>query len=231
MSFASTQDLLHWIQANPRLSQIFALILGKKTQDAAHDASHLLRVALWGLRLLEYSSETTSEELVAAALLHDWINLPKDHPDRLLASQYSADAAKSLLLDFGYSSEATLRICEAIRDHSYSRGQRPESHLGKALQDADRLEAIGSIGLMRVFATGAKMNTAFFDAEDPWARKRDLNDRRYSIDHFFQKLLKIHETMNTEAGKLEAQQRPKILREFLIQLGSELGEPYETSRS
>ena len=111
-------------------------------KDSAHDLAHLLRVALWTCRLLQKTEMV--EEAVAAALLHDLVNVPKNHPDRVRASELSAEAACPLLARAGFSPAEIDGISAAIRQHSFSRGERPSSFLGQALQDADRLEALGA---------------------------------------------------------------------------------------
>jgi len=161
---------------------------------------------------------------IAAALLHDLVNIPKNHPDRALASEKSAEAARALLKEAGFSQPETESICLAIRQHSYSRGERPSTALGMALQDADRLEALGSIGIMRTYSTGVRMGTKYFDPEDPWAKRRPLNDLTFSLDHFYTKLFKLPETMNTAAGREEASQRLRPMRAFMESLERELGE-------
>lgn len=215
---------MKWARSRPKLAPILAAAEqnGQNEKDAAHDLSHLWRVAYWTIRL---APEIDPEEAVAAALMHDHVNVPKNHPDRTKASTLSAEAALPYLKAGGFSPEAILRIQAAIRDHSFSRGAIPEEALGKALQDADRLEALGAIGLMRVFATGARMNTSFFDAEDPWAESRELDDKKYSVDHFFTKLLKLPATFQTEAGRREATRRAATLENFLDTTAEELGEP------
>lgn len=95
-----------------------------------------------------------------------------------------------------------------------------------ALQDADRLEALGAIGIMRVFSTGAGMGAKYFHDSDPWAKNRELDDRVYSVDHFRAKLLGLEAAMNTEWGRREATRRTEVLRDFLRRLGEEIGEPF-----
>ncbi|HEY8280756.1 MAG TPA: HD domain-containing protein [Bdellovibrionota bacterium] len=221
-TLSQRMELKHWIESRPRLNPLLAAAQGQGGEDAAHDSAHLLRVALWTCRLMQASG--FEERAVAAALLHDLVNLPKNHPDRALASERSAEAAKGILEGAGFSVGEIREITLAIRQHSFSRGEAPSSALGKALQDADRLEALGAIGLMRVFSTGAKMGASYFHPEDPWALSRPLDDKSYSVDHFFTKLLKLADTMNTEAGREEAKLRLRPLRVFLESLGHELGE-------
>ena len=191
--------------------------------DPTHDTAHALRVAHWTLRL--GGTEADAREAIAAALLHDAVNPPKDSPERSLASVQSAEAARERLTALGFAADSVERICVAIRDHSFSRGAVPATPLGRALQDADRLEALGAIGLLRCISTGVRMGGAWFHTDDPWAEARPLDDAGYSVDHFFTKLLTLPATMRTEAGRAEADRRVAFLREFLAHLGGELGRP------
>jgi uncharacterized protein len=193
------------------------------TPDPTHDVAHALRVAEWTLRLAEPGVE--SREAIAAALLHDAVNPPKDSPERGLASERSAELARRRLPALGFAPEAVERIADAIRDHSFSRGAVPGTALGRALQDADRLEALGAIGLLRCISTGVRMGGAWFDPDDPWAERRPLDDRRWSVDHFAHKLLRLPATMRTPAGREEAGRRAAFLRGFLERLSEELGRP------
>lgn len=191
--------------------------------DPTHDVAHALRVAHWTLVL--GGDAIDAREAVAAALLHDAVNPPKDSPERAHASERSAALANVRLASLGFSSAAIERITDAIRDHSFSRGAVPGTPLGCALQDADRLEALGAIGLLRCVSTGVRMDGAWFHADDPWAVSRPLDDARYSVDHFYRKLLTLPATMRTAAGRAEAERRAAFLRAFLAQLGEELGRP------
>jgi uncharacterized protein len=180
-----------------------------------------LRVAEWTVRL---AGDAVDERLsIAAALLHDIVNVPKNHPDRARASEKSADAARTLLRQLGFTEVDSELVADAIRDHSFTRGATPSSTLGKALQDADRLEALGVIGAFRCIATGTTFGADLFDADDPWARERELDDKRYSVDHFFVKLFKLPSTFQTHGGRAEAERRANVMQAMLDQLGEELG--------
>jgi uncharacterized protein len=89
----------------------------------------------------------------------------------------AAEAAGPILLDCGFSADATERIVEAIRQHSFSRGDVPSSPLGRALQDADRIEALGAIGIFRLISVAENMGSEYYDTNDPWSTHRDLNCR------------------------------------------------------
>lgn len=218
----SRTEVLKMIEASPRLNPLLARVKASQDGDSAHDLAHLLRVGLWTCRILGEKDRT--EEAIAAALLHDLVNVPKNHPDRARASELSAEAAFPLLRASGFSDATSEEICLAIRQHSFSRGEKPSLPLAMALQDADRLEALGAIGIMRCYSTGVRMGTQYFDPEDPWARHRELDDTRFSLDHFFTKLFRLPETMNTPAGREEARMRLRPMQAFMDSLERELGE-------
>lgn len=217
-------DLLALIARDPELARLHASAAVRMDDDPGHDLAHCLRVALWTIELGRPLG-VDPREAVAAALLHDIVNVPKDHPDRHRASERCAEVAVAELPDFGFAPDAVTRIADAIRDHSFSRGAVPTGALGMALQDADRLEAVGALGLFRCISTGARMGARYFHDEDPWARARALDDRAYSVDHFFKKLLGLPATMLTEAGRAEGRRRAAFLEATLDALASELGEP------
>lgn len=209
--------------AESSLPGLFAEVRARVGEDPGHDLGHLLRVALWTVRLGGDAADPA--EAVAAGLLHDIVNVPKDSPERSRASDRCAQESRGILARYDFTPDAVERICDAIRDHSYTRGAVPSSPLGRALRDADRLEAIGAIGVMRAVACGTRMGSAFFHPDDPWAGGRVLDDRKWMVDHFFRKLLLLAETMTTEEGRREARRRTEYLQGFLRQLGDELGVP------
>lgn len=218
----SIRELRAVIRDDAGLASLHAYASECGADDPAHDVAHAERVALWTLRL---APQVAARSAIAAALLHDNVNLPKDSPDRARASELGAAEATRRLPGLGFSEVETASIADAIRTHSYSRGEVPTSELGRALQDADRLETLGALGLCRVLSTGARLRARYFEALDPWAERRDLDDRRYSVDHFFTKLLGLGDTMLTPAGRQEARARTAYLLGFLEQLGCEIGVP------
>ena len=220
---ATRSELLERIAADAVLSRVFAHVRELSADDAAHDVEHLLRVALQTVKLAGPGVELRSA--VSAALLHDVVNLPKNHPERARASEWSAEKARELLQADALEPQQLDEIVEAIEDHSFSSGRRPRSPLGEALQDADRLEALGALGIARTFSTGVRLGARYFHPDDPWADSRPLDDRAFSVDHFFTKLLALPGTLCTEAGRLEAARRAEILKAFLQALAEEIGVP------
>ena len=231
-------ELLAFIAADPELTRLLDFARERMDDDPGHDLAHCLRVAIWAVALGEpaqagvaATDNVDPREAIAAALLHDIVNVPKDSPDRARASELCADLARRELPAFGFTDAAVSRIGDAIRDHSYSRGAVPDSPLGQALQDADRLEALGVIGVFRCISTGARMGARYFHDEDPFAEHRELDDRAFSIDHFTNKLFKLPATMLTAKGRAEAERRARVLSFTLSQLAIELGQPItHTSR-
>ncbi len=223
----SRSELLAAISGDALLLRVLNHVKNAADEDPAHDVEHLLRVAACTLALA--AEQATLRECVCAALLHDVVNVPKNHAERARASTYSATAAREFLQQ-DLPAESLTRVVEAIEDHSFSAGRRPRSALGEALQDADRLEALGALGLARTFSTGARMGARYFDPEDPWALGRSLADTRFSVDHFFSKLLTLAPTLCTEAGRREAEHRAELLRTFLLALADEIGCPLELGK-
>ena len=110
----------------------------------------------------------------------------------------------------------------AIHAHSFLARVEPITAEAKILQDADRMEAVGAIGLARVFYTAGQLNGALFDVDDPLAEEREPDDRRYALDHFQLKLLRLPAMMNTASGRRMAEGRAEYLREFLQRICLEI---------
>lgn len=202
-----------------RLRERFA----REARDGAHDLAHALRVARQAHRLAEVEG-ADAEACVAAALLHDLVYLPKNHPDSRHTAAMAAEEARGWCALHPALEVRAEVICGAILTHSFSGGRVPTTLEGAVLQDADRLEALGAIGIARCFATGGSMGIGLWHPEDPWGRQRERNDKAWSLDHFFQKLLTLEGTMRTPSGRAEAAARTATLRGFLEALAEELGE-------
>ena len=190
--------------------------------DPAHDISHVQRVVQNTLRLTEAESGNPAIT-VPAAWLHDCVSVAKDSPLRKQASKLAAQEAVRFLQSVNYPPDLLAPIYHAIEAHSFSANIATESLEARIVQDADRLEAVGAIGITRCFLTGGSLGTALYDPSDPFAENREPDDRRYTLDHFYCKLLGLADTMKTAAGKAEAIKRTDYMRAFLLQLGSEVG--------
>ena len=211
-----------------RHETLWTLILPQlDTIDLAHDPLHILRVYHWALQLAP-EAKANSDLCGAAALLHDLINIPKESQHRSEGSELSAIAGTPLLKKSGYSQAEMSVIVDAIRTCSWSKGMPPHNPEGLALQEADRLDAIGSIGIIRTIACAQSMRTRgnsgiFYHPTDPMGRHgRMINDREYAIDHFYKKLLKIEPTFTLPSAKKEGSKRNTFMLQFLEEISHEI---------
>jgi uncharacterized protein len=189
--------------------------------DSAHDFNHVMRVYKNAQKLCK--KEKANEKLVlSAALLHDVISFPKSDKRSKSSSLKSAEASKKILKKLNFSEKEIQIVSDAIRDHSFSRGKIPKTLEGKILQDADRLDAIGAIGIARVFAVGGSEKRPFYNNMDPFCKTHTPDDDIWTLDHFYKKLLKLESLMNTKSAKIEAKKRTKVLKVFLSELKNEL---------
>ncbi len=188
------------------------------TADPAHDEQHIARVVATARRLAE--AEGADPAIVLpAAWLHDCVTVAKDSPQRARASRLAAAAATEFLSEIGYPAETLRGIGHAVEAHSFSAGIAPRTIEARVVQDADRLDALGAVGIARTIALGAPL----YAAEEPFPLARQPDDRTSVIDHFYTKLLTLAGTMQTPTGRAEAAARTAFMREFLAQLGREIG--------
>jgi uncharacterized protein len=191
-------------------------------RDPAHDFHHIMRVYK-NAKIIGLHERTNMDILLPAVLLHDLVVYPKGSAKSSKSSDESADLAEDILRSYGYHQDQINQICYCIRMHSYSKRFVPASLEGKILQDADRLDALGAIGIARVFSVGGSENRKFYNANDPFYKTtRDLDDIQWTLDHFQTKLLKLECAMHTEAAKKIAQERTRFMLLFLRQLEKEV---------
>ena len=188
--------------------------------DPAHDLQHVLRVRDNALTIAGIEGADL-RVVEAAALLHELFNYPKAHPESHRSGEVCADRARALLTRL-HCSELVDRVCECIRVHGFSTGLVPSTLEGCVLQDADRLDAIGAIGIARCFATCSSMRRPFYDPSDPFCRRRQPDDKRWGLDHFYRKLLRIADGFHTVTARQMGEQRTRFLRAYLEQLEREL---------
>ena len=193
--------------------------------DPSHDLEHIRRV----VRTCESIGRAMGanlDVLIPAAYLHDVVNVPKNSPERTGASRAAAEQARKILgaLPNMPSEDELTRILQAIEEHSFSRGLAPSSLEAAILQDADRLDGLGAVGVMRTTTCGCKMGAVYYASQYPFGPfdERPLDDRRHTVDHFYAKLLKLEAGMNTDLAREEAKRRTAFMRMFLEQLRSEI---------
>ncbi|PSL19096.1 uncharacterized protein CLV88_10739 [Shimia abyssi] len=196
------------------------------SQDAAHDLAHLDRVWTNASRIADTETDVNLTVLVSAAYLHDLVNLPKDAPNRATASHLAAQEATPILQRLGLSAADITAAQHAITAHSFSAGILPETIEAKILRDADRLDALGAIGIARCFAVSAKLDRAFYDPDDPFAMSRAPDDGQFAMDHWPIKLLRLPEDMLTTTGRAIAKERLATMVQFAQAWATEINAPF-----
>ncbi|MBQ6680094.1 MAG: HD domain-containing protein [Lachnospiraceae bacterium] len=165
-----------------------------------HDTEHTLRVYRTAMAIADAESACDREIIALAALLHD-------ADDHKLFYTENNENARTFLKNAGIPESRMEQIVETINAVSFSKnqGKVPGTIEAKIVQDADRLDALGAIGIARTFAYGGEHG-------------RPLSD---SVQHFYDKLLRLKDLMNTEAAKKIAEKRHQFLLEFLQELEDE----------
>ena len=189
--------------------------------DSGHDIDHVRRVVT-NARSISASENADLRIVLPAAWLHDCVNVPKNSPLRSQASRLAASKASDFLRSILFTEELIDPIAHCILAHSFSAGVPCESLEARVVQDADRLEAVGAIGIARCLMTGGAMRQRLYHPDNPFPLDRKPEDTVQSIDHFFSKLLRLDRTMQTESGRKLASQRTQFMVDYLMQLSSEL---------
>lgn len=183
-------------------------ISGLFSEDATgHDVHHTLRVYRMAMRLAE--AEGADRELVGlAALLHD-----ADDP-KLFGNSEGLPNARAFMDEQGIQPAQAETVCTMISEVSFSKNgsKQPSTIEGMVVQDADRLDALGAIGIARTFAYGGSRGRAIHDPD---------KDTGASIAHFHEKLLKLKALMNTEEAKRIAEARHRYMEAFLEEFHEE----------
>ena len=192
--------------------------------SSGHDWWHIYRVWKNAIVICEHEAKQADKFVVAlAALLHDlddWkFNESEDEAPR---------RAKAWMESCGIESQAIEKVCEIILRISY-KGAKVENKMksleGFIVQDADRLDAIGAIGIGRAFAYGGYKNRPMYDPESPNHMHASFeeykNSKSATINHFHEKLLLLKDMMNTETAKRIAEQRHEVMLRFLDQFMNE----------
>jgi uncharacterized protein len=201
-------------------SQMLAFISQEMKTDAAHDINHVQRVVHTAVKLAEQEGAIL-EVVIPAAYLHDCFTHPKNHPDRHLSSHIAANKAIEFLISIDYPDQHLAAIHHAIVAHSFSANIVTETLEARIVQDADRLDALGAVGVARCVQVGVSFARQLYSLDDPLCDNRQPNDSQYTIDHFFTKLLRLDQGMHTESARIEARRRIEFMRLYLDQLKTE----------
>lgn len=189
--------------------------------DPSHDILHFRRVVRLAKKICRLEGGRF-EIVVPAAWLHDFVIVPKDSVLRCQASRLSAEKAIDFLSSIGYPEKYRNEIAHAIEAHSFSADIETKTLEAKIVQDADRLDSLGAIGIARCFATAGLMKRAFYETGDPFCSNRTADDSKFTVDHFYKKLFKIAETLKTKSGSEEGKKRVEVMKVYLSSLNEEI---------
>jgi len=181
-----------------------------------HDKYHVERV--YNLALSIAKEEGADLDVVkAAVLLHDVARAMEDEGKIEDHATESAKIAKKILQKVNFPQEKTPKVIHCIEAHRFRKGVKPQSLEAKILQDADRLDIIGAIGIARVFMRGGWSNQPLYDPSIPPKKKYDGRSLT-PVNHLHEKILKVKDTINTKKAKQIAEQRHRFVEQFLDRL-------------
>lgn len=178
-----------------------------------HDKSHVQRVYRLAVRIAKKENADLSV-VKAAVLLHDVARAMEDEGEVEDHAKESAKIAQKILAQVDFPKEKTRSVVYCIEAHRFRESIKPMSLEAEILQDADRLDMLGAIGIARVFTRGGWGNMPMYDPSIPPKKKYDGRSMS-SVNHIFEKILKVKDTINTETAKRIAAERHKFVEEFL----------------
>ncbi len=229
--FADSSAIFSFMnEINSLLSNIYAEVQQRFAgfDDPAHGWEHVSRVYTLALHIA--GQEGADRFIVGmAALMHDLGRTAQHGDNTKQPKQHHADLsvtlAAELLNAYQVPPDTQQAILHAIIAHSYSKGIEPRTLEARVVRDADGLDSLGAIGILRWAITGTirrTPQTSTYHPDDPFAEQHVPDERSYMLDHFYSKLLKLADTMATETGHAMAQRRTAFMRDYLDEFRKEL---------
>jgi uncharacterized protein len=209
---------------SPLLKQIETIVRDKfSKQEGSHDWFHIDRVRRTALYL--QSIEGGSAECIElAALLHDY----SDHKYNGGDFDSGSREVLQLLRSLGASADLAQQVAQIVSVVSYKGAHVPDSMTsleGQIVRDADRLDAIGAIGIARAFSYGGSKGRALYDPNIAptlhQSKEAYAQDKGHTINHFYEKLLLLKDRMETPTAKKLAAQRHAVMEQFIVQFRQE----------
>lgn len=187
------------------------------SDDPVHGFDHILRV----LALAEHIARLEGADLEivrAAVLLHD-IARGEDEANQGDHAASAAERARAILRD--QPPERVEAVCQAIATHRFRAGPQPETLEARVLFDADKLDAIGAVGIARAFAYAGRYGQRLGTEADPGTDPQDPSEHT-PLDEFKQKLIHLRECMTTATGRVLAEERHAFMLAFFERLAAEM---------
>jgi uncharacterized protein len=181
-----------------------------------HDKTHVERVYSLAVRIAK-EEKSDLDVIKAAALLHDIARAMEDDGEIADHAIEGAKIAEKMLREVGFPKEKIAKVMNCVTTHRFKNSLKAESIEAKVLQDADRLDIIGAIGIARAFTRGGWSNMPIHDPLFPPKEEYD-GDSLTSVNHIYEKMLKVKDTINTKTAKQIAKGRHKFVEQFLDRL-------------
>lgn len=184
-------------------------------EKASHGFDHTQRVYNLALKIAE-NEDVDLDFLRTAVLLHDIARYKQFIGEVECHAEAGAIIAKELLIKLEFPEDKIDEVCNAIRNHRYSKGVKPQTKEEKILQDADRLDALGAVCIARVFSYGGLKGKELYNPMDKIKNYTHNSESASSFIHFYEKILKIKpETFHTKKAQEIAKGRYDFIVEFL----------------
>lgn len=201
--------------AEAYLSDLFA------AESSGHDKEHSLRVYRTAMTIARKREDVDSFLIGLASLLHDVDDI------KLFPDHHQDENARAFMNKEEIPQDIQEKVCHIISQISFKGKDSvvPDSLEGQIVQDADRLDAIGAIGIARAFAFGGSRNRPLYIPNETY--KTDMDEKTYrnnkgsTIAHFHEKLLLLKNMMNTKEAKEIAVHRDQVMRDFLKEFDAE----------
>ena len=203
-------------------------IVQQELNSSSHDFDHTMRVFKLALKIAAHYKDVNTDVLEAACILHDIARVKEDtDPTRTIDhAELGAEMSKTILKDMGYDDEFIENVASAIRSHRFRGKYKPETIEAKILSDADKLDAIGAIGIGRAFMiAGEYGEKLYIDIDEEVVRDaeriKDFNEHSPNLEYLV-KLRKIEERLYTDEAKRIAKERIQFMDEFFDRLRKEV---------
>lgn len=199
--------------------------------DAAHDREHVLRVLYNAMDIASYENDVDIDVLIAACLLHDVGRREQFADPSVCHAAVGAGKAYDFLKSHGFSEEFASHVRDCVRTHRYRRAQPPESVEAKILFDADKLDAVGAMGVARTLNYKGQVGDPLYNMGPDGIPSDGVGDTVNSFFHEYKfKLERLYDGFYTKRGRELAMSRKKAAEEFYLALLAECREPYELGR-
>lgn len=216
-SFLTEPDLQTWNR-----HCLSFIVSNYKPVDPAHDIDHLLRVLRTAFHIADNYADIDRCVLLIACYFHDYLSSSKSVTFSELSSRVTADHVEKIFGRDLLSAHQLQKLHNAILCHSYSAQRLGESIESDILYDADKIDALGAIGIARLFCVAGAIRSKIYDYADPFFESRDSDDKQFAIDHFYKKILLLPEKMRTPEGRSLAKKKVRIVEHFLDQLRTDI---------